>query len=88
VDRALSFGLGQWFAETYSWDEVPSPWKDVRRIRADFLVDDSPHHRDAALKHGLGAEAYIVIPGYGSPEDSADPLAWARQVEAAVGLLS
>ena len=29
--------------------------------------------------------AYIVVPAYGSPEDSADPLGWVRLVEAAVG---
>jgi hypothetical protein len=85
VDRALSFGLGSWFAETYTWDELPGRWKDVRRIRADWLVDDSPHHREAAARHGLEA-AYLVVPAYGSPEDTADPLGWVRQVEAAVGI--
>lgn len=84
VDKALSFGLGGWFAETYSWDELPARWKDVRQIRADFLVDDSPHHREAAGALGLEA-AYIVVPQYGSPEDAADPLAWVRLVEIAVG---
>jgi hypothetical protein len=85
VDKALSFGLEAWFTETYSWDELPVAWKDVRRIRADYLVDDSPHHREAA--RGLGLEsAYIVVPQYGSPEDDAAPLAWVRQVEAAIGL--
>jgi NLI interacting factor-like phosphatase len=83
VDKALSFGLGRWFAESHSWDEVPARWKDVRQLRADFLVDDSPHHRQAALPFGLGS-AYIVVPAYGSPEDVADPLAWVRLVEAAV----
>jgi hypothetical protein len=83
VDKALSFGLGRWFAESYSWDEVPARWKDVRQVRADFLVDDSPHHRDAAERFGLAA-AYIVVPAYGSPEDVADPLGWVRLVEVAV----
>ena len=83
VDKALSFGLSRWFAESYSWDEAPAGWKDVRRVRADFLVDDSPHHREAAEALGLGS-AYIVVPAYGSPEDVADPLGWARLVEAAV----
>jgi hypothetical protein len=50
--------------------------------RADVLVDDSPHHRDAAVEHGL-ADRYVVVPIYGSPEDAADPLAWARMVEQA-----
>jgi hypothetical protein len=82
VDKALSFGLGRWFVESHSWDELPARWKDVRQVRADFLVDDSPHHR-AAERVGL-ATAYIVVPAYGSPEDVADPLAWVRLVEAAV----
>jgi FMN phosphatase YigB (HAD superfamily) len=83
VDKALSYGLGDWFVETYTWDEMPGSWKDVRRIRADLLVDDSPHHRDAARTHGLEA-AYVVVPPYGSPAD-ADPLEWVRLVEAATG---
>jgi hypothetical protein len=85
VDKCLSFGLSGWFAETYSWDEMPASWKDVRRIEADFLVDDSPHHREAMAKHGL-ADRYVVVPIYGGPEDGADPLAWVRLVERAVGL--
>ncbi len=83
VDKTLSFGLGRWFDESYSWDELPASWKDVRQLRADFLVDDSPHHRQAAERFGLGA-AYIVVPAYGSPEDAADPLGWVRLVESAV----
>lgn len=83
VDKALSFGLGRWFTESHSWDELPARWKDVRQLRADFLVDDSPHHREVAEKLGLGA-AYIVVPAYGSPEDAADPLAWVRLVESVV----
>ena len=77
MDKALSFGLKRWFAESHSWDELPAPWKDVRRLGADFLVDDSPHHREAAERFGLAA-AYIVVPPYGSPEDVADPLASVR----------
>jgi hypothetical protein len=83
VDKALSFGLGRWFAESYSWDELPARWKDVRQLRADFLVDDSPYHREAAARFGLRA-AYIVVPAYGSPEDAADPLGWVRLVESIV----
>lgn len=84
VDKALSFGLGAWFSKSYSWDELPVPWKDVRRIGADFLVDDSPHHREAARSFGLES-AYIVVPQYGSPEDAADPLGWVRLIETTVG---
>jgi hypothetical protein len=84
VDKALSFGLRDWFAESYSWDEMPARWKDVRQIRAEFLVDDSPQHREEARTFGLES-AYIVVPQYGSPGDAADPLGWVRLVEAAVG---
>lgn len=80
VDKALSFRFGQWFSESYSWDEIPTQWKDVRQIHADFLVDDSPHHRQAAEEFGLGA-SYIVVPAYGSPEDTSDPLNWGRRIE-------
>jgi hypothetical protein len=83
VDKALAAGLARWFAESHSWDEIPSAWKDVRRIRADWLVDDSPHHVQAAVEFGLAAQ-YIVVPAYGSPEDAVDPLAWVQLVEAAV----
>jgi hypothetical protein len=83
VDKALAAGLGRWFAESHSWDEVPSPWKDVRQLRVDWLVDDSPHHAQAAAGFGL-ASRYVVVPAYGSPEDVADPLAWVRQVEVAI----
>jgi hypothetical protein len=84
VDKALAFGLGRWFAESHTWDELPTRWKDVRQVRADFLVDDSPHHREAADRLELGA-AYIVVPAYGSPEDLADPLRWVRLIEEAIG---
>jgi hypothetical protein len=86
VDKCLSFGLSSWFAETYSWEDLSGSWKDVRRIRADLLVDDSPHHREAAKKHGL-ADRYVVVPIYGSPEGAADPSAWVRLVEQAGGWL-
>lgn len=85
LDRCLSFGLAGRFAETYSWDEMPASWKDVRQIKADLLIDDSPHHREAAARHGL-ADRYVVVPVYGGPEDAADPLAWVWLVEKASGL--
>lgn len=50
VDKAIAFGLGRWFDESHSWDEVPSEWKDVRRLSVDWLVDDSPHHSEAARR--------------------------------------
>jgi hypothetical protein len=82
LDKVLAYGLGGRFVETYSWDELQGAWKDVRRIGADLLVDDSPHHREAAARHGL-ADRYVVVPAYGSPADTADPLAWVRLVEQA-----
>jgi hypothetical protein len=85
VEKCLSFGLSDWFAEAYSWDELPASWKDVRRIGADLLVDDSPHHREVAATQGL-ADRYVVVPVYGGPEDTADPRAWVRLVERAAGL--
>ncbi len=83
LDKVLAFGLSGCFAETYSGDEIDELWKDVRLIRADLLVDDSPHHREAAARHGL-VDRYVVVSAYGSPEDTADPLAWVRLVEEAV----
>jgi NLI interacting factor-like phosphatase len=82
VEKCLSYGLSAWFGETYTWDELPAAWEDVRRIGADLLVDDSPHHRETAAKHGL-ADRYLIVPAYGGPEDAADPLAWVRLVERA-----
>lgn len=83
VDKALAAGLDQWFTESYTWDELPCQWKDVRRITADLLIDDSPHHQEAAQEHDLGV-SYVVVPAYGSPEDSVDPLGWVRIVEDAI----
>lgn len=87
LDKVLSFSLAGWFRETYSWDDLPTAWKDVRRIKADLLVDDSPHHMETATEHGL-ADRYVVVPVYGGPVDTADPLAWVRLVERAIGLVT
>jgi hypothetical protein len=80
VDQVLSFGLNDYFIETYSWDELPCTWKDVRKLRIDYLIDDSEHHRQAAKNYGL-TKHYIVIPAYGSPEDVADPMLWVKKIE-------
>lgn len=79
LNKALSFGLGAFFTQTYSWDELPATWKDVRKIGAAYLIDDSPHHRERAAQYGLAAR-YIVVAAYGNREDFADSLLWARQV--------
>jgi hypothetical protein len=80
LEKILSFGLRQYFIETYSWDELPVSWKDIRKIRADYLVDDSDHHRTQAEKHGID-NGYIVVVPYGDTEDLNDPLNWVRQIE-------
>ena len=81
VDKVMSFGLAPYFAEIYSWEELSYTWKDVRKINADFLIDDNPDHCAAAKRHGLEAR-YIVVAADGSEEDYDDPLLWVRQVEA------
>ncbi|MBS1795193.1 MAG: hypothetical protein JSS81_15145 [Acidobacteria bacterium] len=80
LDKNLAFGLSEFFRETYSWDEIATGWKDVRRIDADFLIDDSRHHFEEAAKHGIG-DRYIVIAPYGSPEDFENPTLWIEQIE-------
>ncbi len=87
VDKVLAHGLAPFFEKTFSWDEVPCEWKDVRALGVDYLVDDSPHHREAAEKHGIGKQ-YIVVPAYGSAEDDTDPLAWARIVRSALASMA
>ena len=80
VDQILSFGLNRFFHETYTWDDIATSWKDVRRIKADFLIDDSPHHYEEAVKNGI-SERYIVIEPFGSPKDFEKPLYWVEQIE-------
>jgi hypothetical protein len=77
VNRALDASLKTFFHESYSWQELPHRWKDIRLLHADFLVDDSDHHMQEAAKYGL-EDRYIIVPAYGAPEDVADPLAWTR----------
>ena len=84
VEKVLSYGLGRFFDEVYTWDEIASEWKDVRKVGADYLIDDSPHHRERALKDGV-ERGYIVVVGYGSVEDQRDPLLWVRQIEQVLG---
>lgn len=64
---------------------MPHWWKDIRLINADYLVDDSEHHLAEASKRGLET-GYILIPGYGSPEDAIAPLKWKDIVLSRVGM--
>jgi hypothetical protein len=82
VEKALDHGLRGFFEKTYTWDEHPCRWKDVRELEVDWLIDDSEHHREEATRRGVGANHYIVVPAYGSPEDDAHPLAWTAQIRA------
>lgn len=80
VEKILAFGLKKYFSEIYCWEDISTSWKDVRRIRADFLIDDSPHHFEAAVKSGI-SERYIVIEAFGSVKDFENPLYWIEQIE-------
>src|ERR1700755_3191445 len=40
VEKILVFGLRKYFSEIYCWEDISTSWKDVRRIKADFLIDD------------------------------------------------
>lgn len=80
LDKILKYGLGKYFQETYSWDEISCNWKDIRKIKATFLIDDSPSHKAEARKFGL-EQFYIVVPVYGSAEDQNNPLLWVDLIE-------
>lgn len=80
VEKILSFGLKEFFVETYSWDDISISWKDVRKIKADFLIDDSRHHFEEAVKNGI-AKHYIVIEPFGSLKDFENPVYWIEQIE-------
>ncbi|HET6252097.1 MAG TPA: DUF2947 family protein [Tepidisphaeraceae bacterium] len=79
LGKILNHGLPDFFENTYTWDESPSRWKDIRALGIDWLVDDSDYHRELAVPHGM-AGRYIIVPAYGSAEDERDPSAWAGQV--------
>jgi hypothetical protein len=79
VNKCLSFGLNKYFQKTFSWDEMPDRWKDVRKTQVDYLVDSSEEHRELARRVNLEAK-YILVPAYGSPEDEKNPTLWAQVV--------
>lgn len=80
MEKAISFVLRPYFHETYSWDELPDYWKDIRKIHADYLIDDSEHHRERAREYGL-ENHYLIVPAFGSPEDNDDPRLWLKRIE-------
>ncbi|MBK8454261.1 MAG: hypothetical protein WAQ53_12105 [Thiofilum sp.] len=79
TEKALGYGLRDFFDVIYTWDEISESWKDIRRINAKYLIDDSAFHQEEAKKYNLHSR-YIIIPSYGSPEDIKDELLWVSQV--------
>jgi hypothetical protein len=79
VNKVLSYGLDQYFQETYSWDELPCRWKDIRTIKADCLIDDSPNHQECAKTYLL-EQQYCVIHAYGSTTDNNNGRLWVEQI--------
>jgi hypothetical protein len=65
LDKVLGYGLGRYFTETYTNDEIAVTWKDIRRLQANYLIDDSSHHAEEACKRGF-QRGYIVVPAFGS----------------------
>ncbi len=80
LNKILSYRLKDFFSETYSWDELQISWKDIRKIQADYLIDDSETYKEEAFKHGI-AEKYLVITAYGSKKDFEDALFWVKEIE-------
>lgn len=80
VNKCLSFGLNKYFQKTFSWDDLPDRWKDVRKAQVDYLIDSNEEHRELARKLNLESK-YILVPAYGSMEDEEDPTLWAHMVE-------
>lgn len=85
VNKALEAGLSAYMSASYSWDEVPCSFKDIRKIGADWLVDDSAEYKQQAEASGIGGR-YIQVPAIGSPEDRIEPSAWLFLVRQALGL--
>jgi glutaredoxin-related protein len=80
VNKMLSGELGKFFKETYSWNEVPQLWKDIRIIKGDYLIDDDSYQKEMAEQVGLGNK-YIIVPVYGNKIDEAEPLYWVKIIE-------
>lgn len=80
VEKILAFGLNKFFSEIYCWEDISTSWKDVRQIKADYLIDDSSHHFDEAIKNEI-SEKYIVIEPFGSIKDFENPFYWIEQIK-------
>jgi len=80
VNKMLSGELGKFFQETYSWNEIPQQWKDIRIIKGDYLIDDYSYQKEMALQVGLGNK-YIIVPAYGDEIDEVEPLRWVKIIE-------
>jgi hypothetical protein len=80
LNKVLVFGLGDYFQETYSWDDIAKSWKDIRHINASYLIDDDEYHLEMAQKYGLKSR-YIIIPPYGSFTDEKEPHRWIWQIQ-------
>lgn len=83
VDKMLSRELGKFFKETYSWDEIPQRWKDIRIVKGDYLIDDDSYQKEMAEQVGLGNK-YVIVPIYGDKIDEIEPLSWVRIIENAL----
>lgn len=81
LDKILKITEWGFFEETYSWDELPSTWKNIQSIKADILIDDSEHHFLEAKNLDLGHH-YLVLEKYGSIVDNQSPLFWVEQIKA------
>lgn len=51
------------FDEVYTRDGLPCPWKDIRVIRADALIDDDLSYKRRAERLGFG-HRYIWVPEF------------------------
>ncbi len=80
LNKVLDFGLDAYFSETYSWDDIPESWKDIRKINVKYLIDDNHYHREMARRNRL-EHHYIIVPPYGSQEDNYDPLLWTKIIK-------
>lgn len=85
VNKALDAGLSAYMSASYSWDERPHAFKDIRNIGADWLVDDSEEYKQQASAMGIG-HRYIQVPAIGTRQDRTAPTAWRFLIRKNLGL--